>query len=342
LKQPHLFNAILGATPKGQTGSRSRWIILQSAVLAALLLFLALKNLDWPSFWNTLSNAKYTLLPVVLVWSSVSYFIRALRWRVLLSAEKPISQLNAFLANMTGYLGNNILPARAGELVRALYANRVAGLSLPFALAVGLSERLMDVIVLILLGSISLSISGIASGLFQQAIQAVAILAGAGVIVFLLLPRFSSSLLKIMSGIPFLSLNAKEKISSFLEKFLLGLRTLLHLKRAVAFSLYTVFIWLMDGLCVVLIGIMLHISITLVQAFLLLSGLGLSSAIPSTPGYVGVYQFVAITVLAPFGITQADALAFILTSQMLGYMVIFFWGLMGLWRYGRIVNQEKE
>ena len=65
----------------------------------------------------------------------------------------------------------------------------------------------------------------------------------------------------------------------------------------------------MDGLGTVLMGVMLNIPITLSQAFVLLAGLGLSSAIPSTPGYVGVYQFVAVTVLAPFGIEAAAALA---------------------------------
>jgi glycosyltransferase 2 family protein len=337
LKRPHLFDTALSGKPNEQTRSRSQWVILLSAVLAVLFLYLALKNLNWATFWHTLINAQYGFLPVVLVWSSVSYFIRALRWRVLLLAEMPISRQDAFWANMSGYLGNNVLPARAGELVRAVYANRVAGISLSFALAGGISERLMDVIVLILLGSVSLAVSRIASGSLQRAIQVMAMAAGLGVVVFLLLPVLSPFLEKIIEWVPFLSPNLKAKTSSFLKNFLLGLQALLHPQRAAAFSLYTALIWLMDGLNVVILGIILHIPITLAQAFVLLAGLGLSSAIPSTPGYVGVYQFVAIAVLGPFSISQANALAFILSSQMLGYIVVIFWGLIGLWKSSKIV-----
>jgi len=53
-------------------------------------------------------------------------------------------------------------------------------------------------------------------------------------------------------------------------------------------------------------------------ALLLLTALGLGSALPSTPGYVGIYQFVAVTVLTPFGIGRDEALAFILVLQVLG------------------------
>jgi hypothetical protein len=60
---------------------------------------------------------------------------------------------------------------------------------------------------------------------------------------------------------------------------------------------------------------------------LLLTGLGLASALPSTPGYVGIYQFVAVTVLAPLGVAKAAALAFILLAQASGYVVLLLLGL---------------
>lgn len=70
-------------------------------------------------------------------------------------------------------------------------------------------------------------------------------------------------------------------------------------------------------------------------AFLVITGLSLGSALPSTPGYVGIYQFVAVTVLTPFGFTRTDAIAYILVAQALMYALIGFWGALGLWRYRR-------
>jgi uncharacterized membrane protein YbhN (UPF0104 family) len=57
-------------------------------------------------------------------------------------------------------------------------------------------------------------------------------------------------------------------------------------------------------------------------ALLLLAGLGLGSALPSTPGYIGIYQFVAVTVLTPFGFSRSDALAYILVAQFFNYLVV--------------------
>ncbi len=68
-------------------------------------------------------------------------------------------------------------------------------------------------------------------------------------------------------------------------------------------------------------------------AFLLIASLGLGSALPSTPGYVGIYQFVAVTVLGPFGFSRTDAIAYILVAQALTYVVIGFWGSLGIVRY---------
>jgi uncharacterized membrane protein YbhN (UPF0104 family) len=70
-------------------------------------------------------------------------------------------------------------------------------------------------------------------------------------------------------------------------------------------------------------------------AFLLMAGLGLGSALPSTPGYVGIYQFVAVRVLTPFGFSRTDAIAYILVAQALSYVVIGLWGSVGLWHYRR-------
>jgi uncharacterized membrane protein YbhN (UPF0104 family) len=66
-------------------------------------------------------------------------------------------------------------------------------------------------------------------------------------------------------------------------------------------------------------------------AILLLAGLALASSAPSTPGYVGVYQIVAVGILPAFGIAKSDAIAYILVFQALTYVVFLFWGLPGLW-----------
>jgi len=94
----------------------------------------------------------------------------------------------------------------------------------------------------------------------------------------------------------------------------------------------TVVIWVSDA-CGVLAGARaLGLTISFRVALLLLTGLGLGSALPSTPGYVGIYQFVAVTVLTPFGVGRDEALAYILVAQAMASVVLVVFGLPGLYR----------
>ncbi len=100
-------------------------------------------------------------------------------------------------------------------------------------------------------------------------------------------------------------------------------------------SSLTAVIWSLDGTVAVITARSMQLEMPLPVALLLLAALGLASAIPSTPGYVGVYQFVAVTVLRPFGFSKSNGLAFVFVFQALMYVVISWWGLIGLWRLQR-------
>lgn len=334
MKPKGLFS-ILPETQEGKSSARSRWLIIISIILAAVFLYLALRGLDWQVFFVTIRNAQYAYLPLVILWGSTSSLMRAVRLRVLLKSEKKLPISNVFWANMAGYLGNNILPARAGELIRAAYLARQNNISASYALAVGLVERLMDLIALIVLGALALSSTGIVSPIFQNALKGISTLGLIGLTAIFVLPHFSQFAGRIIMALPVLKETHKIKLDDFLQQFLGGLKSLYSISRVAQFTGLTGLIWLMDAIGTVFLAYLLKIPLLIQQAFVLLSALGLSSAIPSTPGYVGVYQFVAVTTLAPFGISQADALAFILISQILGYLLIGFWGLLSLWQFNK-------
>lgn len=295
-------------------------------MLAGFFLFLALRGLDWAGFATSIRTAKYWYLPLIFIWGSLTSGMRAIRWRVLLTTERDIPAKNVFWANMAGYLGNNILPARAGELIRAMYVGRENNIPASFALATGLVERFIDLLALILLGSVSLAFVGIVSGPFQVALKTLSVVAVVGIIGLALAPYIGNRLLNLVAGVPLLKTSAGKKLLEFADQFLRGIEALHHPKRITLFLLYTSMIWLMDGIGTILMAHALHFNLILSQSFVLLAGLGLSSAIPSTPGYVGVYQFVAINVLAPFGISSADALAFILFLQIINLLIVIVWG----------------
>jgi len=132
------------------------------------------------------------------------------------------------------------------------------------------------------------------------------------------------------------------RLIATVEQGLRGLRAFHDAGRLSIFLGMALVIWALDAVGAVIGGAALGLHIPIPVAFLLIAGLGLGSALPSTPGYVGIYQFVAVSVLKPFGFRAEDALAYILVVQAIGYLVIGFWGGLGLARYRLILRSGRS
>ncbi len=305
------------------------WLI--SLPLAVFFLYRALSDVDWPTFWETLRGGQYYILLLTVPVSSLNYLLRAVRWRIFLQAEKPLPLPTVFWANMFGYIANAYLPARAGEVLRSAALGRKTGLGTSFVLATALAERLLDVIALVLLGSLALLTQGQVTGVLANAVWVMAAAGVLGLAFFLIAPSQEALIQRVLGWLP-LPQAAAAPLKQFTARFLVGMRSLQSVRRMLAFVALTLVIWLVDASAAVLGVQIISKSINLAQGLILLSALGLSSAIPSTPGYVGVFQFVMVTVLGPFGFTQSEAVAYSLISQGTGYLVVTFWGLIGAFK----------
>ena len=305
-----------------------------SLALAAVLLYLTLRGLDWSAFWNAIRNGHYQILLLTVPIASASYFLRGVRWSVLVRSEAQVPILSVFWANMVGYMGNAYLPARAGELLRSAFLGQKGGLGTSFVLATALSERILDAVALVLIGSVALLSQGSMPPALANGVRAMAAVGLLGLAVILLAPFQEKRIVRILGRLP-LTEKVAQTISRQAVRFLVGMRSLQNAPRMLTFVGLTAIVWLMDALGASLGARIISQTLDLGQALVLLAALGLSSAIPSTPGYVGVYQFVAVTVLVPFGFSRSDALAYILILQVMNYAVVTFWGLLGLWQLNR-------
>jgi len=299
--------------------------------LAAVLLYFTLRDLDWVALWDTIRHGHYEFLLLTIPIASISYLIRALRWSVLVRSEAQVSVRSVFWANMVGYMGNAYLPARAGELLRAAFLGREKGLGTSFVLATALSERVLDAVALVVMGSVALLSESQLPAALANAVRLMGVAGLLGLAVIFLAPFRERFLLRLINWLP-LPDGVSRKIAELTSRFLVGMRSLQSMRRMLVFVALTGVVWLLDSVGV-LIGVrIISQSLNLGQALVLLAGLGLSSAVPSTPGYLGVYQFVAVTVLMPYGFSRGEALAYILIAQVLNYLFVTFWGLLGLWR----------
>ncbi len=306
--------------------SKNLWKWLVSIALAAALLYYSLRGIEWSRVWSVIAAARWEYLAAGALFLCLSSFLRSLRWRILLNAEADLGVWTVFRATMAGYLGNNFLPARAGELIRTLIVSRQSSLSKTYVLTTALSERMSDVIALVLWSSIMLLSVQSKPAWMAGLSRSMAVVAGLGALTVTILPHTGHLLTKLLKRLP-LPPGLRTRLLGLSEQVLLGMRAFHDWRRFGGFVFLTAVIWASDACSTILGARALGLRIDFRVAMLLLTGLGLGSALPSTPGYVGIYQFVAVSVLVPFGIGKDAALAYILVAQAISYVVIVLLGL---------------
>jgi uncharacterized protein (TIRG00374 family) len=321
-----------GAPP---LGAARRVTVAVAVVIAAILLYLSLRGVAWREVAATVRHADARMLGLAAVVGVVTTFLRASRWRILLNAEAHVRVSSSFWAISACLFANNFLPARAGELVRTFMIDAEYGLGKTYVLATAVAERIADVIVLATFGALALLTMPSPPGWLADAAKPFAILAFAGATTIAVLPLLGPQIERVIVRLA-LPRAWQAWFIAALKKGLRGFGAFHDARRLFTFVVASVVIWVLDASGTLIAAAGLGITIPLPAAFLLIAGLGLGSAIPSTPGYVGIYQFVAVSVLTPFGISREEAIAFILVSQAIMYIVIGVLGAAALVRQRRI------
>lgn len=318
-------------TPAAAPARRFRLSWLIPVLLAAALLILAFSGANWGEMWQTVreGDARYLLLAVGVV--TVSNFLRALRWHTLVSSEKPVHPVTVFWITNIGYLGNNFLPARAGDLLRSTWMGQRAGISKSFVLATTFTERIVDVGALVLISVVSLYLvpPDDTAEWIAGATRTMAIIGAVGLAIVFLAPHFEAFILRVVAGLP-LPEKVRHVLAGLAQQFLWGMKSLQRPARMARFALLTAGLWASDGVAAICVSHAFGLGLGFWTALLLLAAIGLGSALPSTPGYVGIYQFVSVTVLGMFGFTKDAALVLILAYQGMVYVSLLIFGLTGL------------
>lgn len=322
----------LGAERPNDPTQRGRpWGFVVALVLAVILLGLALRGVDGAELLRVVRQGEVGWLILGGGALTLSYFLRGVRWRVLLSASKPVHLENTFWTVAVGYLGNYVLPARAGDLIRSVMMGRRERINEGYVFATTLSERILDAAWLVVAGLVVLSTLDVMTPELLQAVQVMAVLGVVGITGLLLAPRLRGLILALVRRLP-LPERWRQGLEHVTGQFLDGMLAFQHLGRALGFAVMTLVVWGMDAVVFALVGRAFGLSVPWPVIVLTLVGLGLASAIPSTPGYVGVYQFVAVVVLTPFGVARPEALVYITAVQMVTLMVVVLLGGLGLVR----------
>jgi len=272
---------------------------------------------------------------------TAAYFLRGLRWLVLLNTQQKLPVFRVFEANSAGYLGNNVLPARAGELIRTAMISSQSGVSKTFVLTTALAERLMDAIVLVIAGTVVLHLVPDKPEWLQHLATPLLAIACIGAVLLFGTPLLEGTAKRWVKALP-LPENLSQRLSAMIEHIAAGVRSFHDPISFAQFLLLTVGIWSLDAIGSVILATSLGMKMSFIAALLMLVGLALGSALPSTPGYVGIYQFVVVTVLRPFHFTREQAIAFSLVAQAGSVFITVVLGSYWLVRYRKMGSPTPE
>ena len=269
--------------------------------------------------------------------------VRAMRWKVLLSPLRPHTGLgNRFAATMIGFMANNLLPARAGELVRAWSFARMEKMSVSGCLASLAVERFLDGVIIVTLLVLSLSLPGfpadaaIASQSFEGALAAmVAVLAIFAIAVTVVLWR--PGLARAVAR-PFASRlpgRAGERVLPILDGLIEGLGALRRPSLLIRGMVWSLFFWLWHSASFWLGFRAFGIEAGYAGALFLNGITALAVAIPSAPGFFGPFEAaVRVALVNVLGIGENPALAFAAGYHIAAFIPVTAIGLWYAWRMG--------
>lgn len=326
------------------------WLRGQAQVLAGLLVsawsvWLLWQTADPAEIGRHLAGANWALLAFSFLSICLSMAIKAHRWRLLFDDRTGL-RIEPLVASLyIGYLANTVLPARVGEFVRAYLAGRQPSVGLPAALATIVVEKILDLLTLglVLAGLVALQQLPYLPAWLQVSVATTAVGFAGGLLVLGLMLAFRARVLALVSSVearvPLLRrMQPRALASSFLD----GLAALGRRDRLPGVAFWSVTVWASSALTMWsgLAALGIDPSPAAVLFSLVVTNLGM--AVPSAPGYVGVFHALLVESLRPFGIDPNQALgaAIVMHAFVFGNFVLG--GIWFLWRGGHSLGSLRR
>lgn len=272
----------------------------------------------------------YVLLAMVLV--IATFWLKAIRWRVLLAPVGAVSTADLFSAVTIGMMANNLLPARAGEVIRAVIVGRRQRIGFGAAFATVVVERVFDgIMVLVLLLGVVVAFplpEEVRIGGWLSAVLYGGVLAG--LLAFSFFRRWIEPWLAFLLR-PFPA-TLRHMVLGQLGRFASGLLILRDPKRIATSLLLSALLWVLFGVIVevLLRAFTLDVPPTASAVLLLTTALGVT--VPSGPAYIGVIQWAFVFGLGLFGVSESVALGISLVFHAANFVPNTLLGLVFLGR----------
>jgi len=300
------------------------------ALISLACIYLVLRGVDLQKTADLLGSARPAWLALAVAAIIGDLVFRAVRWQILIRPIRrvPFRHLSAYM--LVGYLANNVLPARLGELVRSHYLGDREGISRSATLGTVVVERVVDTVVLVGIGAAAILVLNV-RGVVVSAILigvAIAALLCVALAVALAAHRLPGA------GKAAAFLGRWPRVVGVATRLREGLRVAALPRTVAAAAILSVAAWSCTVVAVLAVGQSLGIELTVGEGALLAAGTNLATAIPSGPGYLGTFEYAGQSIALAFGLAASVGLALALLIHVLTIAVSSIGGVVALIRLG--------
>lgn len=292
--------------------------------IVILFSYIAFKNVSLEDLGKALRSVNYLYLIPALLLVALTFLFRAMRWRYLTRSVKEVKTSHLFSPLMIGFMGN-VLPARAGEFIRAYMFSKQENVSFSASFATIVVERLLDLLIfmLLLVGVMFFSADILSQGSSGTNHNLVNIMKGfglssfvlfLGILSFFILLQYKNDLAMKIVRICIKPLPNKfgEKIVGMVNSFTEGLMILKDVRGFFASLLLSLPVWAAMVLTYYPINLAFGIDLPIISSVLIISlTIGIFISLFPTPAFLGSFHLGCVVALHEiFGISEAIAASY--------------------------------
>jgi len=302
----------------------------------------ALRGIHYHEILETVSGIDYGWTPLIFGGTLLSIWLRAVRWKVMFKPIKEVTVTEAYTATMIGFMANNVLPMRLGEVVRAYSLGRSAAVSKSAAFATIVVERAFDLMALLL-------ILGVLMIRFEfdpwfRSLGYIALVACLALFAVMTLARLKRELVVrlVNASTSILPGGLQAKIEELLHRFLDGFEVLARGHHILIVALLSLTVWAAMASSFFFGFMTFKLALPISASLVLTVVCALGVMIPSGPGFVGTFEVAAKYGLLLFGVGEGVAVSFALYYHAVQFVPITLLGFYHLWRENFSLSRAVE
>ncbi|MBN1680425.1 MAG: flippase-like domain-containing protein [Anaerolineae bacterium] len=304
--------------------------------MSALFLYIGLKGLHLSDVWDDMRQATIGwLVPGIAVYF-LAVWGRTWRWHYLLRPIKSVSLRSLFPIVVIGYMGNNVYPFRAGEVIRAYVLKRNEEVAISASLATIVVERVFDGLVMLIFVFVALPFADFKEDWLKEVVFFSTLLFWGAFVVFVIMALHPERTRRFYVWVfaRLLPRGINTRLLEFADHFMDGLVNLRRPRDLIMTLVSSVFIWLTETTKYWFVMHAFDFKVSFFVLMVMTAVVNLATTLPSSPGYVGTFDTPGIKTLKAYGVTEPLAASYTLVLHAALWLPITLLGFYYLYREG--------